>query len=68
LVKPEASVTALIPAFLYLAAFFTMSGIVYGFFGIETKGRSFEAIEEQLEGKRKAVSDAAKATSGGQGS
>ena len=51
IVKPEASVNALVPAFLYLAAFFTMSGIVYGFLGIETKGRSFEAIEAELEGK-----------------
>jgi hypothetical protein len=25
---------------------------VYGFFGIETRGRSFEAIEEQLESGR----------------
>jgi hypothetical protein len=26
-----------------------MAGIVYGFFGIETRGRSFEAIEQELE-------------------
>ncbi len=42
------SVAALTPAFLYLA-WYLMAGIVYGFFGIETRGRSFEAIEEQLE-------------------
>jgi hypothetical protein len=26
-----------------------MAGIVYGFFGIETRGRSFEVIEQELE-------------------
>jgi putative MFS transporter len=48
-VKPEVSVAALTPAFLYLAAWYLMAGIVYGFFGIETRGRSFEAIEQELE-------------------
>jgi putative MFS transporter len=43
---------AITPAFLYLAAWYLMAGIVYGFFGIETRGRSFEAIEEQLESGR----------------
>jgi putative MFS transporter len=48
-VKPEVSVAALTPAFLYLAAWYLMAGIVYGFFGIETRGRSFEVIEQELE-------------------
>ena len=64
-VKPAASVAAIIPAFLFLAAFFTMTGIVYGFFGIETKGLSFEVIEDQLEGQSgKARQAAAAARSG----
>ena len=37
-VKPEVSVAAITPAFLYLAAWYLMAGIVYGFFGIETQG------------------------------
>ncbi len=49
--KPEIAVQNLTPALLYLAAWFTMAGVVYGFFGIETRGRSFEQIEEQLEGR-----------------
>ena len=47
-VKPEASVTMLIPAFVYLASWFAMAGIVYFFFGIETKGRSIEEIDGEL--------------------
>jgi putative MFS transporter len=54
IVKPQASVSALTPAFLYLAAFCLMAGIVYGCFGIETKGRSFESINDQLTGANKA--------------
>ena len=51
-VTPKVSMAAITPAFLYLAAWYLMAGIVYGFFGIETRGRSFEAIEEQLEAGR----------------
>ena len=51
-VTPKVSMAAITPAFLYLAAWYLMAGIVYGFFGIETRGRSFEAIEEQLESGR----------------
>jgi putative MFS transporter len=47
-VKPEASVAMLIPAFVYLASWFAMAGIVYFFFGIETKGRSIAEIDGQL--------------------
>jgi putative MFS transporter len=47
-VKPEASVSMLIPAFIYLASWFAMAGIVYFFFGIETKGRSIEEIDDEL--------------------
>jgi len=48
IVKPEASVAKIVPAFIYLGAWFALAGIVYGFFGIETKGRSFEEIEGEL--------------------
>src|SRR6202047_1352309 len=47
-VKPEASVTKIIPAFIYLGAWFALAGIVYGFFGIETRGRSIEQIDIEL--------------------
>jgi MFS transporter, putative metabolite:H+ symporter len=47
-VKPDASVDNLVPAFVYLAAWFAMAGIVYLVLGIETKGRSIEQIDAQL--------------------
>lgn len=47
-VKPEASVSKIIPAFIYLGAWFALAGIVYGFFGIETRGRSIEQIDIEL--------------------
>lgn len=48
IVKPEASAAKIIPSFIYLGAWFALAGIVYLFFGIETKGRSFEEIEGEL--------------------
>jgi MFS transporter, putative metabolite:H+ symporter len=47
-VKPEATLGAIQPAFLYLASWFVLAGAVYLFFGIETKGRSIEAIDRDL--------------------
>jgi len=51
-ISPQASVAALIPAYGYLAAWFAVSGFVFVFLGIETKGRSFESIEGLLERSR----------------
>jgi putative MFS transporter len=51
-VKPAASVAKIIPAFLYLGAWLLLAGIIFGVFGIETKGRSIEEIDEQLERER----------------
>jgi len=36
------------PAFIYLAGWYLLAGIVYYFFGIETKGCSIEYIDEEL--------------------
>ncbi|MGA2991862.1 MAG: MFS transporter [Candidatus Korobacteraceae bacterium] len=54
IVKPQASIDALTPAFIFLGAFSLMAGIVYGCFGIETKGRSFESLDSQLAGDKAA--------------
>jgi hypothetical protein len=40
---------AVMPAFLFLAAWYALAGIGYGLFGIETKGRSFEEIDAILD-------------------
>jgi len=41
----------IMPAFLYLAAWFAMAGAVYLFLGIETQGRSIEEIDRSLTGE-----------------
>lgn len=48
IVKPDVSLDAVVPAFTYLAAWFAMAGAVYLFFGIETRGRSLEQIDQDL--------------------
>jgi MFS transporter, putative metabolite:H+ symporter len=47
-VKPEASVAMIVPAFVYLAAWYVLAAVVYLFFGMETKGRSIEALDREL--------------------
>jgi putative MFS transporter len=47
-VKPDATLDAIQPAFLYLASWFVLAGAVYLFLGIETKGRSIEQIDSEL--------------------
>jgi len=47
-VTPHATVKAITPAFVYLAAWFALAGVVYLVAGFETKGRSIEAIDAEL--------------------
>ena len=47
-IKPDVSLDAVVPAFAYLAAWFAMAGVVYLFFGIETRGRSLEELDYEL--------------------
>src|SRR5216684_4105011 len=47
-VKPEASVAKIVPAFAYLAAWFVLAGIVYAVLGFETKGLSIQQINSEL--------------------
>ena len=47
-INPQASVALIVPAFVYLAAWYVLAGAVYYFLGIETKGRSIEAIHDDL--------------------
>jgi putative MFS transporter len=56
-VKPEATLNAIQPAFLYLASWFVMAGAVYYFLGIETKGRSIEEIDAALDGTSPAAAE-----------
>ena len=47
-ITPAASVAALLPAYSFLAACFVASGLIFVLFGIETKGRSLETIEDEI--------------------
>jgi MFS transporter, putative metabolite:H+ symporter len=46
--KPDVPLTKIPMAFLYLGSWFLMAGVVYYFFGIETKGKSIEEIDREL--------------------
>ena len=48
IVKPEASVTKIVPAFIYLGGWYALAGIVYGLFGIETRNRTIAEIDREL--------------------
>src|SRR5580700_10877694 len=52
IITPKASVAALLPAFSYLAGWFALAGFAYVFVGMETKGRSLETIEHDLDASR----------------
>ncbi len=47
LINPQASVAMIGPAFLYLASWTVLSGVVF-FFAIETRGRTIEEIDRAL--------------------
>lgn len=47
-VKPDVPLTAIPMAFAYLGAWFALAGVIYYFFGIETKGKSIEQIDREL--------------------
>jgi putative MFS transporter len=47
-VKPDVPLTQMPTAFIYLGCWFLMAGVVYYFFGIETKGKSLEQIDREL--------------------
>jgi len=61
IITPKASVAALFPAFTYLAGWFAIAGFAYIFIGMETKGRSLEKIEQDLDASRKAKLASARA-------
>jgi putative MFS transporter len=46
--KPDVPLTEIPTAFVYLGCWFLMAGVVYYFFGLETKGKSLEQIDHEL--------------------
>jgi putative MFS transporter len=49
IVTPKASAAKIVPAFIYLGAWYAVAGIVYSCFGIETSHRSIAQIDRELE-------------------
>jgi MFS transporter, putative metabolite:H+ symporter len=47
-IRPEASVTAMVPAMLFLAFWAALAAVAFIVLGIETKGRSIEEIDAAL--------------------
>src|SRR5690242_20063895 len=52
IVKPEVTIAAIMPCFIYLAAWSLLAGIAYAFIGFETRGKSIEEIDSQLAAAR----------------
>jgi MFS transporter, putative metabolite:H+ symporter len=48
IIDPQVSVAKIIPAFLYLGAWLALAGVIYGFWGMETRGRTIEEIDAEL--------------------
>jgi putative MFS transporter len=48
IVKPEVTIAAIVPSFIYLASWSILAGIAYAFIGFETRGRSIEEIDNRL--------------------
>jgi putative MFS transporter len=46
--KPDVPLPQFPTAFLYLGSWFLMAGVVYYFFGLETKGKSMQQIDREL--------------------
>jgi len=49
--SPTASLTSVVPAFVYLAAWILATGIVFLAFAFETRGKSLSEIETELAGR-----------------
>lgn len=52
IVKPDVTIAAIVPSFIYLAGWSLLAGIAYAFIGFETRGRSIEEIDAQLAAER----------------
>jgi putative MFS transporter len=53
-ISPKATIAAITPAMMYLAAWYALSGIVFLLLGFETRGRSLEELDAQLDKPRRA--------------
>ncbi|MBV9586878.1 MAG: MFS transporter [Alphaproteobacteria bacterium] len=47
-VKPEATLDALIPGFLYFAAWYVLGALAFWLIGVETRGRTIDEIDAEM--------------------
>ena len=67
-VKPDVTIAAIVPCFLYLGAWSALAGFAYAFIGFETKGRSIEEIDRGRKGPYRMPFTTARGSTGGEGS
>ncbi|GAA4683957.1 MFS transporter [Gordonia humi] len=53
LVKPEVEVAGFGAGFIYFAAWYLLCALVFVFFGLETRGKSLEQLDQELEGQHR---------------
>jgi MFS transporter, putative metabolite:H+ symporter len=53
-VKPEATLAALVPGFNYFAFWYILGAVAFAFIGMETRGRTIDEIEAELDKPRAA--------------
>ena len=54
-ISPKATIAAIEPAMIYLAAWYALSGIVFIWLGFETRGRSLEELDIAIDKPRSAT-------------
>ena len=53
LVKPDATEQSLVPGFLYFAGWYLLVAVVFLFIGMETRNKSIEALDREMEDQRR---------------
>jgi putative MFS transporter len=56
-VKPEATLDALVPGFLYFASWYVLGALAFWFIAFETSGRTIEEIDAALTNRRDAAAE-----------
>jgi len=51
-ISPKATIAAIEPAMIYLAAWYALSGVTFLLLGFETRGRSLEELDAALDSPR----------------
>ena len=54
-VNPEATIAGLTLGFIFLACFAALAGVIYLVFGVETRGKSIEEIDDELRTKGREI-------------